>query len=306
LARYVDPKGKTFWEIERAGATVVQHSGKVGSAGRKQTKRYPSPFVALFESRKLVADKKRQKYMLVDAKAPDEFPFESDERLVHGDILQHRGDPLGELIVMQHRGVDTRELLAAHAQTWFGDLVDVLDQFRFTWRLGRLSRVEVRPDARLDPHMPGIPFPYKVSVLIHALFELPIASAVEDLVVGSHETNEHSASVTAVSVCAPQRLRRLEIVAKQHTRGGGLWSMRLPTLEEFDCGVELDTRSLEFVADAACPKLHTLSIRIHGAEEGLFLLPTEVRDEMRALKRILAILKSAAPAKPKAKKGGRP
>ena len=58
--------------------------------------------------------------------------------LVLADWLQTRGDPRGELIVLQHRDSDeAKELLERHAETFLGRFATTKpDTFELEWKLG--------------------------------------------------------------------------------------------------------------------------------------------------------------------------
>ena len=293
MARYLDPTGTKFWEIERDGATIVRRSGAVGSRGRAQNRTFATALLARFSERTFIGFKTHTERYVLASPAPaltDDFPFDDDARLVHADVLQQRGDPLGELITMQHANVDATALIDANAQVWFGDIADARDQFRFAWRLGRLSRVEVRPDRRIDELLPDVPHVYKLPTLIAALLELPIARMLDELVIGSAGTPDYQSTMQTIVEHAPPTLRRLVIDAegRRLTADAWLYAMQFPNLEEFQCDLNLASQGLRHIANATWPKLKTLSFAMHGSQDTVPLAPDDTAEAIAELAPIFA------------------
>jgi uncharacterized protein (TIGR02996 family) len=65
-------------------------------------------------------------------------PDDGDAYLVYADWLQQRGDPRGELIVLQHRGEDdaAKRVLQRHAEHFYGGLSARPNLVAATWQLG--------------------------------------------------------------------------------------------------------------------------------------------------------------------------
>jgi hypothetical protein len=121
-----------------------------------------------------------------------------DDREVHFDyaeLLQSRGDPRGELIVVQAKLEDApddaalrareRELIAAHGAEWLGELADLTDkQFAATWRYGFVRAV------RFGPPVDS----YKSSAydadLVARVVALPHAELVRELVFAACDADE--------------------------------------------------------------------------------------------------------------------
>lgn len=271
MGRYIDPTGTKFWEIERDGATIIRRSGKVGTKGRATKKTYPNPLVARFEYGNFVGYKTHtERYRGSEPpRAPDDFPFDDDARLVHADVLQQRGDPLGELIVQQHRGVDASDLIEEHAARWFGDLVDLRDCFDLEWRLGRLHSAQlVRALHFLEDALVDVPKCYMLGIALAALFDLDIARSLDELVIGAVGTTDFQHTMITIVEQAPPTLRRLEIdPSRRPTYEAFLAPMRFPSLEEFVCDLNLSLAGLRHVATAVWPKLQTLSFAIAGSDD---------------------------------------
>src|SRR5215831_6720723 len=68
MARYEfsDGKSSKFWEIELSGTSFTVRFGRIGTSGQEQTKSYTSAELARKEHDKLVAEKTRKGYKLVD------------------------------------------------------------------------------------------------------------------------------------------------------------------------------------------------------------------------------------------------
>ena len=271
MGKYLDPTGTKLWEIQRDGATIVQRSGKVGTKGRATRKTYANALVARFEYANLVDHKTQtENYRgLEPRRAPDDFPFDDDARLVHADVLQQRGDPLGELIVQQHRGLDTSDLVEQHAARWFGDLVDLRDCFDFEWRLGRLHAAMLVRDLHfVEDALDDIPKRFMLGIVLAALFDLEIARSLDELVVGSVGTTDYEHTMTTIVESASPTLRRLEIDPERRPRPEGfLAPMQFAALEEFACDLNLSTSALEHVANAQWPKLRRLAFSIAGSDD---------------------------------------
>ncbi|MEO8705817.1 MAG: hypothetical protein ABI867_37650 [Kofleriaceae bacterium] len=75
-----------------------------------------------------------------------------DALLVYADLLQQQGDPHGELIVLQHRGlaIEAGALLDAHAPALLGTAHRLwsLGMIELTWERGFIAGVRLRP---MDP-----------------------------------------------------------------------------------------------------------------------------------------------------------
>ena len=281
MARFVDPTGTKFWKIERDGLFIVRRSGPVGKRGQTQRTPYVTRLLARFHLEQLVAQKLREGYTPVDdpPRPDDDFPFDSDARLVQGDLLQQKGDPLGELIALQHAGLDTSALIATHARTWFGDLAEASDVVRFEWRLGRLERATIAYDrhtrrdwiSKVNSELLNVPYASRMATLLEALFDLPIARSLVELVVDIAETTDYRVTMQVLNEHAPPTLRRLEIDsdARNYPTGALLSPIHLPQLEELRSDLNLTAMALQHIGEAPWPKLHTLAIAQQLYEKGL-------------------------------------
>lgn len=96
---FSDAKSSKFWEVAIVGAAVTVTYGRIGAAGKTQTKEYESDAVAKATAQKQVAEKLKKGYREVRSQ-PDERDFFEDlrlkgplyDRLVRGEILQHAFD----------------------------------------------------------------------------------------------------------------------------------------------------------------------------------------------------------------------
>ena len=305
MVRYIDPTGTKFWEIERDGATIVRRSGKLGTKGRAQSRTFASPVHARFEYGNFVGYKTWTEKYTAESPPPerraDDVPFDDDARLVHADALQAKGDPLGELIVLQHARSQTEDyqasqklareiddLLDANAPAWFGDLWQARSLFDFEWRLGRLARVKLGREythdwgiqiARL---LPDVPLCYQLGTLLEALFDLAIARSLEELDLATAGTLDLQHTMQKLVVHAPPTLRRLELHRSHGSNaayeyGAALHAMAFPALEEFSCRLDLSDAAIRHVVAADWPNLHTLSFAMRGYSDALYpqVLPDE-------------------------------
>jgi uncharacterized protein (TIGR02996 family) len=141
-----------FWSVEREGTTLILRSGKIGSRGRTQLKRFPDEESAQRDADKRVREKLARGYTettpgtgppslreaLEAALAED--PDDLAAHMAYADHLQEEGDPRGEFIRVQLALEDEsvpaaqrkrlrqreRELLDAHEREWLGELAPLL------------------------------------------------------------------------------------------------------------------------------------------------------------------------------------
>lgn len=290
MARFVDDAGTKFWEIERDGATIVRRSGKVGAQGRTQARTFANPLVARHHHAGFVAAKLREGFHRLDAPRAEADPFPPDDegRLVHADALQQQGDPLGQLIVLQHaraqaddfqagerlqREID--DVIDANADTWFGDLWKARDLFVCDWHLGRLGRVKLGPHGEdkvrwrkhLHELLADVPPELQLATLVEALWDLPIARALEILELPELATADVPDLVRRIAGGAPATLRRLWLNHKAPRRyaEADLVPLQLPALAELDLNLRLSPRAVAALAGSTLPALTTLAFGL--AEE---------------------------------------
>lgn len=140
---FSDDKSNKFWEIQLEGKSVTTHWGRIGTDGQTKSKGYGSDDEAKKEYDKAIASKVKKGYELVGdgasgssaavatgARNPEleativASPDEADGYLVYGDWLQSQGEPIGELVGIQHalaKDPDDAELLAAEEKLLKGN-----------------------------------------------------------------------------------------------------------------------------------------------------------------------------------------
>jgi uncharacterized protein (TIGR02996 family) len=150
---YKDRKTHKFWNIELQGKSFTVTSGKVGTKGRSQTRKFASPATAQKEHDRFVADKLMQGYTETFPTPGPASPLQqsleqslvenADDLATHSayaDYLNEQGDPRGEFIQVQlaleneslpateRKKLQKREkdLLKAHERRWLGELAPVL------------------------------------------------------------------------------------------------------------------------------------------------------------------------------------
>jgi uncharacterized protein (TIGR02996 family) len=180
MPRYELKKGTSnkFWEITLKGKQVTTHYGRIGSKGRSTVKKLASTAEAKRTYNKLITEKTRKGYKAVPdrsaqkpparggasplppARNPDlearliENPDDVEAYLVYADFLQARGDPRGELIMLQHTGKKKKaaDLIARHAEHFLGPLqpytkaLDRQDKPVFHWHLGFIRAARLSYD----------------------------------------------------------------------------------------------------------------------------------------------------------------
>jgi uncharacterized protein (TIGR02996 family) len=125
LYEFKEGSSSKFWEITLSGNSFTTRWGKIGTKGQEKTQSFSNPIEAKREYDKLVNEKTKKGYELVDdagGPAEDEeggdtsgmakrnpeleaaiekAPDNVEAYLVYGDWLQSQGDPRGELIAIQ-------------------------------------------------------------------------------------------------------------------------------------------------------------------------------------------------------------
>jgi uncharacterized protein (TIGR02996 family) len=138
MPRYEFSEGTSnkFWQIELDGNSFTTTYGKIGTDGQSTIKEFDSPEKAKKEYDKLIAEKVKKGYQLVEGEGDDEEededegdedegdegedgdenrnptleaailakPDDAHAYAVYGDWLQSVGDVRGELIALQHAG----------------------------------------------------------------------------------------------------------------------------------------------------------------------------------------------------------
>jgi uncharacterized protein (TIGR02996 family) len=125
LYEFKEGSSNKFWEITLSGNSFTTRWGKIGTKGQEKTQSFSNPIEARREYEKLVSEKTKKGYELVDDKggaeekeesgdtssltkrnpeleeAIDKAPNHLEPYLVYGDWLQREGDPRGELVALQ-------------------------------------------------------------------------------------------------------------------------------------------------------------------------------------------------------------
>lgn len=217
VARYevADGTSHKFWEITLAGKTFTVRWGKLGSRGQSLVKHFASDAAARREYDKLVKEKRRKGYQLVDgteeaevaappaagpiataSRSPEleaaviEDPNDEGALMVLGDWLQTQGDPRGELISLQHalrqekdpqkfleRKRTTDEHYKRHEPALLGELYPFRHLFKLEWQIGYIR------GAKLSLHTAREDDPGLAELLGH-LVSVPAAVALQELALG--------------------------------------------------------------------------------------------------------------------------
>lgn len=220
--------------------------------------------------------------------------------LVLADWLQTRGDPRGELIVLQHRDSDeAKELLARHAETFLGRFATTKpDTFELEWKLGfirsatigwelfggeddddpshaQLAAFLALPSAQFLQQLSLGPTPHEDELMLDELAG-PIEDAappcLRELFLGS--TSDWDISGTSTRMPRSSSLPRLQTL---RLRGGSVSldeSIDLPQLRSFTVeSGSLRTESLHAIGAARWPELESLEIWFgdpnYGAKGGV-------------------------------------
>jgi uncharacterized protein (TIGR02996 family) len=181
MPRYelVEGNSSKFWEIELEGTSFTTRFGRIGTDGQTSTKQWKSVEEAKKQYDKIIAEKVKKGYELVDGEAgggddeggavsatnPElekaifDDPDAPDGYLVYGDWLQSQGDPLGELVAVQaalakkpgDEALEKKqaEILKEHEDEWLGETLSELKsngELSTAWRYGLLKSVAMGGD----------------------------------------------------------------------------------------------------------------------------------------------------------------
>lgn len=258
MPRYEFKEGTSnkFWEITRDGTSFTTRYGKIGTDGQESTKDFDSEEKCKKEYDKIVAEKTKKGYELVsggddegadeedgaededggdDAPAskglgnPDleaailKNPNDADAYLVYGDWLQSKGDPRGELIVVQHalhakpefrkfQELSRTEaaLMEKHKSAFMpSSLAERESLVKSTWFLGFMKSLRIGLD--YDTADEGVQMPD----LIKAALNHPSGRFLQELTIGMASfdgENEYQSTIDLlVSLKKPQTLRKIFI-----------------------------------------------------------------------------------------------
>jgi len=164
-----DAKSHKFWTIDVRGNRFTVTFGKVGGAGRSQTKTFPTPEKARAAADKLIADKTAKGYVETTPKAAASGaegletairanPHDKVVVCAYADWLAERDDLRGEFMQVQialedesltgaeRKRLRAREehLLAAHEKEWVGGWADLFPAPTGTEGRGQINHTGVR------------------------------------------------------------------------------------------------------------------------------------------------------------------
>jgi uncharacterized protein (TIGR02996 family) len=147
--QYSDATSHKFWNIEVTGKSFTVTFGKLGTAGQKQTKTFPTADKAQAEADKLIKEKTKKGYVETTPKTSvsESEAFENAIRAnphdvaaisAYADWLFEHNDPSGEFMQVQlaleneslskdeRKKLQTREkeLLKKHEKEWVGEWVN--------------------------------------------------------------------------------------------------------------------------------------------------------------------------------------
>lgn len=161
---FVEGGSSKFWEVKVEDSEQTVRFGKIGTAGQEKVKEFDSPGEAKADTKKLIGEKTGKGYVevggkpkpegnpqleaAIEARLDDPQPY-----LVYADWLQGKGDPLGELIVLQQQNSPAaKALLKKHQETFLGPLATFGDDkygkgVKLEWQFGFIKHAEIRWDS---------------------------------------------------------------------------------------------------------------------------------------------------------------
>jgi uncharacterized protein (TIGR02996 family) len=215
MPRYEFSEGTSnkFWEIELDGSSFTTRYGKIGTDGQETTKDFGGPGEAKKAYDKLVAEKVKKGYEIVEGDGDEDGDDDEDGEapagavnpsleaailkdpdnvqnyLVYADWLQTQSDPRGELMAVQAALLGApgdakllkreEELIAAHTGALLGDLAEE-DEFHPTWRLGGLGAVTISDTEEEWGELESD----AAVTMVKKLFRLPAARLLRELTIG--------------------------------------------------------------------------------------------------------------------------
>jgi uncharacterized protein (TIGR02996 family) len=331
MPRYEFSEGNSskFWEITLEGTGYKVRYGKIGANGQTTIKDFGSEAQANKEYDKIVAEKVKKGYALVGGgdgakpkakakeakKAPSaadpkleaailKDPDDPDAYLVYADWLQSKGDPIGELIVLQHQKKTAAANALIKKHKLLGELADAPPpEFKLEWQYGFIKRAEIawplydRSENKDDAKTAEKKF--------RAFLDLPVARFIQDLHLGPAPSAEFMYLwffAEAIEEKEPPALRKLFLGERgdwdfghsyskmpdpKKIRGmrslsllGGQIEMpskiELPELREFSIEQQgLGGKSLKAICNATWPKLESLVLAFGDGTYGGETKPKE-------------------------------
>ena len=192
----------------------------------------------------LVVVDERERFETAIASNPDD----DAAYLVYSDWLQQRGDPRGELIMLQHRGhqAAANDLLSRHSNYFYGTLSSRPSLLDATWHLGFLRACRFALDGDRGPG-----HEQRALAALETLLVLPSARFLRDLSIGIMNVPYNNYD-GAIEVLARHDLGSLERLAL----GDGIEHSTATATDAFTTEIGR-TRPLY----AAAPNLTTLILR---------------------------------------------
>ncbi|MFT3710963.1 MAG: WGR domain-containing protein [Archangium sp.] len=212
-----------FWEVKVEGEQQIIRFGKIGTAGQTKEKDFDSAGEAKADTKKLIAEKTGKGYTEVGGKPKAEGNPQleaailkdldnSAPYLVYADWLQGKGDPLGELIVMQsNKSASAKAHLKKHAETFLGPLANFPSDkhgkgYEIEWQFGFMKELTIRwetfgYDSEDDPNGD-----------LSAILELPTAKFLQKLTLGpcaGEDEHTFEGCIEAIAEKKPSTLREL-------------------------------------------------------------------------------------------------
>jgi uncharacterized protein (TIGR02996 family) len=278
-----------FWEVKVEESEQTVRFGKIGTAGQEKVKEFDSASEAKADTKKLIAEKTGKGYVevggkpkpegnpeleaAIEAKLDDPQPY-----LVYADWLQGKGNPLGELIVMQQtNNPAAKGFLKKHAESFLGLLATFGDDkygkgFKVEWQFGFMKNVEIRWEAFDEGDDPAGD--------LAAVLALPTARFIQALRLGPCPGEEEMSLQPVVDAMeemkGPSTLRELYLgnvgdwdISSTSTGDFGSIAPLFPKLER----LTLRAGSIDLGKNVSLPELKELTI-----ETGSFS-----KDDIKAL-----------------------
>lgn len=313
-----------FFEVTVEGRAVEIAEGPVGSDG--QVWKYD--FTTVNEARQFVeeaiGEKIRKGFVEQEEPLPAATQAQARDpeleeaiardlrdvqaRLVYADWLQSKGDPRGDLIVLQHRIYEegttpalaeaVSEIIAAHRAHFFGDLALFGDYLQLDWFMGFIQR------ARIGWNAASLDAECSIQSLVHDLLTHPSGRFLEELEVGTLVGDHHEMcfdDITAIALeTGPHpHVRRVSLGDPAITNYRVTWISNaaelfhgLPNLTSLELGLgrvsfkdarmvpltelvwkhpELDQTALGPLLDRTFPKLTRLELGVEPSYGAIYL-----------------------------------
>ncbi|MBL8916294.1 MAG: WGR domain-containing protein [Archangium sp.] len=283
---FVEGTSSKFWEVKVEGEQQVIRFGKIGTAGQTKEKDFDSGSEAKADTKKLIAEKTGKGYVEVGGKAKAEGNPELEKKilenlndaapyLVYADWLQGKGDPQGELIVMQtNKSASAKAHLKKHAETFLGPLAKFPTGEKYgkgydiEWQFGFMKELTIRwetfgYDSEDDPNGD-----------LSAILELPTAKFLQKLTLGpcaGEDEHTFDGVIEAIAEKKPTTLRELYLgeigdwdISSTFTGDFSEIAPVLPNLER----LTLRSGNITIGKNVSLPELKELTIETGGFSKG--------------------------------------